>query len=130
MTRSWAMFAGRSAWLGRIAMRPASSDGVTVCPRLGRWLKAIGGGVGPTGQVFQVLHGLTAHYGGFQRQHHTELGQKTPNAVEGGGALLDKPLAGAVDSQQALLLQGLDGHKASKLTRPVVGTGAREAERR
>lgn len=37
----------------------------------------------------------------------------------------DKPLAGTVYRQLALLLQGFDGHKASKLTRPVVGTGAR-----
>lgn len=69
-------------------------------------------GVGPAGQVLQVLHRFAAHHGGFEWQHDAQLRQQAPDAVERGGALFDKARAGAVDHQLALLLDALGGHEA------------------
>jgi hypothetical protein len=47
-------------------------------------------GVGPAGQVFQVLAGALAHGGGLEGQHDAVLAEQAADAVEVAGALLDK----------------------------------------
>jgi len=49
--------------------------------------------------------------GSLQRQDSPELAQQTPDAVDGGRALLDEALAHPVNAERALLGQVLDGHK-------------------
>ena len=48
---------------------------------------------------------------GALREGQAELGQQAADAVERGGALFHKALAGAVHQQLALLLDALDGYE-------------------
>ena len=52
-----------------------------------------------------------AQYGGLLREHQAELGQQAANAVDACGAFGLEAFAQAVDAQDALLLNGLDGHE-------------------
>ena len=69
-------------------------------------------GVGPARQILQLAHRLAPHGGGLERQHDAELRQQAADAVEGGGALLHEPLAGAVHQQLRLLLDALGRNEA------------------
>jgi len=60
--------------------------------------------VGPAGQVFQVGHGFAAHHGSLEGQDNAQFAEQAANAVERGGALLYKALAGAVHHELALLV--------------------------
>jgi hypothetical protein len=53
----------------------------------------------------------TAHGGGLERQHDAELAEQSADAVKRGGALFDKPLAGAVHHQARLLLDIFERHE-------------------
>ena len=59
-----------------------------------------------------MLHSLAANDIGLERQHDAQFRQHTKDAVEGGGALLDKTLAGTAHHELALLIDRLEGHKA------------------
>jgi hypothetical protein len=63
--------------------------------------------VGPARQILQLAHGLAPHGGGLQWQDDAELRQQPSDAVDGGSALLNEPLAGAVHEQLRLLLDAL-----------------------
>ena len=68
--------------------------------------------VGITRQILQAVAGPAAHGVGLERQHDAELAQAAADAVERGGALLDKALASPVHHQRGLLFEGLDWHEA------------------
>lgn len=69
-------------------------------------------GVGPAGQILQAGQRLAAHHGSLQGQHDAQLREQTAEAVDRGGALLDKTLAGAVHQQLALLVDRFNRHNA------------------
>ena len=55
---------------------------------------------------------LAPHDSGLEWQHYPKLGQKASDAVDRGGALLDKSLTGTVHHELALLIQCFDRNKA------------------
>ena len=59
-------------------------------------------------QILQMGCRLAAHRGGLLRQDDPELAQEAAQSVDRGGALLDEPLAHAVDAQSRLLILALD----------------------
>jgi len=66
---------------------------------------------------------LATHLDGTLREHVTELGEQSPQAVDRRGALLDEPLSRTVQAQVGLLLEALHRYE------PHAGAADRLADR-
>jgi len=68
--------------------------------------------VDPAREFVEQSSGPSADGGGLEREDDADFGEEAADTIDGGGALVDEPLTGAMDHESALLVNGFDGDEA------------------